>query len=213
MASQRGTISELSPNPWSKRVYCFTQKCRATQVIFFTIMLCPHHSSRVTIANAPLEMVALSIEPKPGEAGSSEIAARCRAPEIPIGLTYLRRVRAFRIDLAVCQESWSNLLVCPQLEEADLRMSLLTQLKNVQKRLRSAALSVTNCRQRPCRLLRSVLQTRLACTSEQVILGCPTACIEWSQTWLALHQSKLLVYPEQVDGLLDPGHLFGPPSR
>lgn len=127
---------------------------------------------------------------------------------IPVGtnVLFLRRVRSVAGRPVVCQESWSNLKACPHLEDSDFETESLfdaverTSHKEIARskmRYQSQIVDKQHAEYLQCSSEDAVL------VLEQVIELSDGIHIEWSQTWLAPHQSIVSI-SEQVDNSVGP---------
>ena len=202
----RGTIRKAIQS-LVKEGLLLTQKGRATQVISNTV----RHAAGNTVLSFAAALRDGGFEYRTEVLFKQVVPADQAVAEhleIPIGsdVLFLRRVRSVSDRPVVCQESWSNLLVCPQLEEADFENESLfdaverTSQKEIARsrmRYQSQIAGKDHADYLQCSPNEALL------VLEQVIELSDGNCIEWSQTWLAPHQSVVGV-SEQVDGSMGP---------
>ena len=115
----RGTLRKAIQS-LVKEGLLLTQKGRATQVISNTV----RHAAGNTVLSFAAALRDGGFEYRTEVLFKQVVPADQAVAEhleIPIGsdVLFLRRVRSVSDRPVVCQESWSNLLVCPQLEAAD----------------------------------------------------------------------------------------------
>ena len=124
---------------------------------------------------------------------------------------FMRRVRSVSDHPVVCQESWSNLRVCPGLDEADFEQE---SLFDAVERCSGGRIALSHMHYLP-RLAGEEHGGYLGCSpSEPVIVLEQTielegaTPIEWSHTWIGPNQSIVGV-SRQADGLPGPLDLEG----
>ena len=188
----RGTIRKAIQS-LVKEGLLLTQKGRATQVISNTV----RHAAGNTVLSFAAALRDGGFEYRTEVLFKQVVPADQAVAEhleIPIGsdVLFLRRVRSVSDRPVVCQESWSNLLVCPQLERTSKK-----EITRSRMRYQSQIADKDHADYLQCSPNEALL------VLEQVIELSDGNCIEWSQTWLAPHQSVVGV-SEQVDGSIGP---------